>query len=209
LGELAAKLVAAGAASVLITYNAGEDDARRVADEVGDTAAMIRLAVESPTDEAAQAIRTFAPTHVLFFATPTIAKQPSGTFDPAVYDRLQSVYASGLARVLDLAQAGGALRAVFYPSSVYVDTHPTGFTEYVAAKLAGEAICQAWQHLHPDQFVVVDRLPPLVTDQTAAKLGSNTGSNVEILLAALRNLPNGSKSDISEDLLDTASGGAS
>jgi len=71
---------------------------------------------------------------------------------------------------------------------VFVEEHPVGFAEYVAAKLAGEAVCNVWRRLHPEQTVVVERLPPLITDQTVAKLGSGTEGNLKIVLSALRRM---------------------
>lgn len=188
LGELCAKVLAAGGSEVLLTYSSGADDAHAVAADIGATAHVVQLTVETPSAAAARTVGDFAPTHLLYFATPTIAKQPGGGFDPSTYGLLHSAYATGLATVLNLAHSGGALHTVFFPSTVFIDDHPVGFLEYVAAKLAGEAVCDAWRTLHANQVVVVDRLPPLVTDQTAAKLGNNTETNLQILLSSLRRM---------------------
>lgn len=188
LGELCAKIMAAGGSEVLLTYNSGAEDAYSVAAEIGADAHVVQLSVGAPSAEAARAVRDFAPTHLLYFATPSISKQPAGSFDPSTYGLLHAVYATGLATVLNLASSGGALHTVFFPSTIFVEERPAGFLEYVAAKFAGEAVCDAWRTLNPAHTVIIDRLPPLVTDQTAAKLGSDTEANLKVLLSALRRM---------------------
>lgn len=195
LGELCAKVLGAGGAELLLTYSIGADDAVAVAADIGPLANIAQLTVGVTSVAATAAVAAFAPTHVFFFATPTIAKQAGGRFDIATYERLHAVYATGLATTLNLAQDAGALRTVFFPSTVFVEEHPVGFAEYVAAKLAGEAVCDAWLMLHPEQSVIVERFPPLVTDQTAAKLGNDTDSNLQIVLSALRGMRTGAVPD--------------
>ena len=98
------------------------------------------------------------------------------------------MYVTGLSDLLALVDPLGTLRGLLYPSSVYVEERPVGFAEYVAAKAAGEALCATWRHLRPAQRVIVPRFPPLVTDQTTARLGGDTSANVVPVLAALREL---------------------
>lgn len=188
LGELAAKVLAAGGAEVLIAYRSGADDARRVADELGPTAQTAQLDVAAPSMEALAAVGAFAPTIVAHFATPPILKRPPRTWDTRTYIHFVDVYVRGLATLLDTAQAAGALAGVFCPSSSFVDEKPPGFSEYVAAKRAAEALCDGWQQAHPGQRVVVERLPPLLTDQTAAGIGGDVRDNLARLGPALRRL---------------------
>ena len=58
--------------------------------------------------------------------------------------------------------------------------------EYAMAKAAGETLCaeinQALRPLH----VTVDRLPRLLTDQTASVIGASAPSPVDHMLAAVR-----------------------
>ena len=72
-------------------------------------------------------------------------------------------------RLLEACRINGlANLSVLYPSSSAVDAPPNGFYEYAMAKAAGETLCAemnlAWAPLH----VTVDRLPRLLTDQTAS-----------------------------------------
>jgi nucleoside-diphosphate-sugar epimerase len=55
--------------------------------------------------------------------------------------------------------------AALYPSTVFVEERPQGLTEYAMAKAAGEQLCRDLNAAIPDLRVIVDRLPPLATDQ--------------------------------------------
>jgi acyl dehydratase len=188
LGELTAKVLAAGGARVLVTYHAGADDAARVAAEIGDAASILHLKAEAPDTAALDQIARFAPTQLAYFATPAIAKRPPRTWDQPTYERFVAIYVLGLSTLLSAIDKAGALQSVFYPSSSFVDEEPTGFSEYIAAKRAGEAVCDAWVSLRPALRMVIERLPPLVTDQTAAKSAGSTSKNLDILLPALDRL---------------------
>lgn len=188
LGELTAKVLAAGGAEVAITYRSGAADADRVVRELGGSARSFEFDADDPDSRGLAAITKMRPTMVAYFATPVIAKQPPGRFDVDVYRRFTSVYLDGFVRVLAAANAGGALDKVFAPSSSFVDDAPTGFAEYRAAKLALESLADGWSRTHPSQKVVVPRLPPLLTDQTVARLGSVEVDNLGVLLPAVREL---------------------
>jgi NADP-dependent 3-hydroxy acid dehydrogenase YdfG len=186
LGELTAKLLAAGGAEVLITYRTGAEDAARVAADLGNSARTVQFAVDAPDQAALKQILSFAPTHLSYFATPVIAKRPPKSWDAATFDRFISVYVTGLSNLLAAIHGADSLKSLFFPSSTFIDAAPVGFAEYIAAKIAGETLCKSWQQIYPNQRIVVERLPPLVTDQTSAHLGMNTMGNLDALLPIIR-----------------------
>lgn len=188
LGELVAKLFVAGGGQVLLSYRTGLADAERVVAELGEGSGLVYADTDHLSDSFVDAVAAFRPNHVSFMATPPIVRQAAGSFNPATYRRFSEVYAFGLSSVLSEAQRAGSLRTVFVPSSTYVDEAPAGFAEYRAAKLAVEALCDAWQRLHPEQRVIVERLPPLVTDQTSAILGNDVSGNLGVILPVLLRL---------------------
>lgn len=188
LGELVAKLFVAGGGQVLLSYRDGLADAERLVAELGECAGLVHADTDRLSGSFVDAVAEFRPNHVSFMASPPIIRQSAGSFDPAVYQKLTEVYAFGLSSVLAIAQRTGDLRTVFVPSSIYVDDTPVGFEEYRSAKLAAEAVCDAWQRAHPDQRVIVERLPPLVTDQTSALLGNDASKNVAVILPVLQRL---------------------
>lgn len=186
LGELVAKIFAAGGGQVLLSYRTGLSDAERVVDDLGGRSGLVHIDTGRLDDAPVDTLATFRPNHVSFMATPPIIRRSAGSFDPVTYRMFTDVYAFGLLSVLSLAQQHGELRTAFVPSSVYVQEPPAGFAEYRAAKLAAEGVCDTWQRLHPEQRIIVERLPPLVTDQTSAVLGNDVSRNIGVILPVLK-----------------------
>jgi hypothetical protein len=178
IGELTAKILAAGGAEVIVAYNAGEDDARRVAREIvegGGRASWQRFDVQAPPALAAK------PTHLYYFATPQITSH-KGAFSNALFGRYCAYYVGAFINTVQAVRP----RAVFYPSSVYVEEMPAGFAEYALAKAAGEAACRYLAAGDGAPRVAIERLPRLPTDQTVSFGQSETADPVPVLLKALR-----------------------
>jgi len=85
LGEVAAKLVAAGGAHVTITYKSGKADADAVAAEIQKWGGRCEAMAYDVRREAAPQLAALQqpPTHIYYFATPTIAQRKSGIWDSA------------------------------------------------------------------------------------------------------------------------------
>ncbi len=188
LGEVTAKLLAAGGARVTISYRVGGAEAEAVAHEIRASGGVCEtLAYDAGLSAGPQlAGLAAAPTHAYYFATPKIFGAQSALFARARLDAFLSVYVEGF---LNLAEALRARRrdvSLFYPSSVAVAERPRGMLEYAMAKAAGETLCaeinQALRPLH----VTVDRLPRLLTDQTASVIGASAPSPVGHMLAVVR-----------------------
>lgn len=187
LGELTAKVVAAGGGHVTITYARGSDDAERVAREIragGGDCDVRRFDVTAPAP-----LHDVGATHLYYFATPHI--RGGGAFDPALLRELLEHYVDGFRATCEAARSGRPLR-VLYPSTVFVAAPDSRFAEYAIAKLAGEALC-AWMSAHvSDLDIRVERLPRLATDQTASLVGPAPMDALPALLAAVRALGNSS-----------------
>jgi hypothetical protein len=188
LGEVTAKLLAAGGAQVIITYRVGSDEADAVAQDIrasGGTCETLAYDTGSPA-EAQLAGLERAPTHAYYFATPTIFRAQSALFERARLDAFLDVYVDGFARLAEALRAVRNDVSLFYPSSVYVEERPRGMIEYAMAKAAGETLCSemnlAWAPLR----VVFGRLPRLPTDQTASVIETKFPSPVASLLPFVR-----------------------
>jgi acyl dehydratase len=184
LGELTAKIIAAGGGRVALTYSVGSDDAESVANEInhwGATASTFRLDVLSDID--AQ-LGERKPSHVYYFATPPIFKGKHADFSQEKFDMFSRFY---IGAFLEVVLASSKRRpegvTLFYPSSVAVESRPAGMTEYAMAKAAGEMLCQ---EAREGVRIVVARLPRLATDQTASILAIKTDPAVDILLPIVR-----------------------
>jgi hypothetical protein len=188
LGEVTGKLLAMGGAKVVITYRVGRTEADAVVDDIRAAGGTCDLLAYDASKAAGPQLSTLgdAPTHAYYFASPTIFRAQSALFARARLDAFLNTYVDGF---LDLAQALRARRrdvSLFYPSSEFVEERPRGMIEYAMAKAAGETLCSemnlTWAPLH----VTVERLPRLLTDQTASIIGTRFASSAERLLPVVR-----------------------
>jgi hypothetical protein len=186
LGEVAAKLLAAGGAEVQLTYHAGQADAQKVVAEIvsgGGRASGGPLNILKPEMEWLD--RT-PPTHLYYFASPHISGSGK-TFSADRFKNFCDYYVTGFAGLVEFLQKLG-LRKVFYPSTVFLDELPPQFIEYALAKGAGEILCQALGKKYPEIVFHCPRLPKLATDQTVSLQPAQTPDPVPIILAALQNI---------------------
>jgi acyl dehydratase len=188
LGELTAKMIAAGGGHVIVTWKTGKEDAEKVSHEIrlsGGACHSLPYDVRRPV---ADQLATFAhtPTHAYYFATPTIYRPKSELF---VADRLQeflAVYVDGFWQLSQFLRSRQPRLSLFYPSSVFVTERPKGMTEYSMAKAAGETLCADMNLSQGPLHVTVSRLPRLPTDQTASTIAVEMASPIEIMLPIVR-----------------------
>lgn len=190
LGEITAKILAAGGAQVTITYCNGETDAARVVNECQH----VGLAMQMIPFDVCDAIKNIknhlaaqlAATHLYYFATPTITLGQRGQFDTELYQRFCCFYVDGFINtVLALCGNDAALRVVFYPSTIFLDHRPNDGAEYIAAKAEGEALCK-FLASHYKLHVLAPRLPRLATDQTASIYRIQKEDTLTTMLDAIR-----------------------
>ncbi len=195
LGELAAKLMAAAGSNVVLSYAAGQADAERVVEQINRAgrgqARCLRYAVGET--ELAELCRQWPwPQAVLFFATPRIARQRSGLYEPDRLLQFLSVYCDEPARLalaLEDAAASSAPRPpvrLFNPSSTYVDELPAGMVEYAMAKAAGEVQARELNKRLKHMQVLTSRLPRMPTDQTNGLMADDRTDSLSILWPVLR-----------------------
>lgn len=188
LGELCAKLLAAGGAQVRLTYHTGVADAARVVEEItadgGDAAALAYDALNPP--DLAAALPDWAPTHVYYFPTPAIFVAQRKKFSAALFATFCRHYVDGLYACWEGVRAvTRAPLTLFYPSSVAVENIPPDMSEYAAAKAAGENLCRFLAANDKALALQIERLPRLPSDQTASMIQVKTADPVTVLLEAL------------------------
>jgi len=193
LGELTAKLLAAGGADVVLTWLASEQDAELVVDEIrsaGASASSVRLDVADPAPPIERmATDGWLPDQVYYFATPPIFVRRTALFDQGLFDRFADCYVGGFARVVEACRnAGAPLLTAFYPSSVAVDEDVEGLTEYAAAKAAGEVAARILGSSERWLTTVIRRLPRLPTDQTATFIPVPTEDPMTVMPALAREM---------------------
>lgn len=193
LGELVAKLLAAGGGQVTLSYATGAADAARVVQDIA--AAGAPTAQARPLDLSQPGFGDWLqaapwPDAVWYFATPRIFRKKSGLFDAALLDEFMAFYVhrfEALCQQLEQA-AEGRRTQVFYPSTAFVDERPKGMTEYAMAKAAAEVLIGDLARTLRQVQPVSRRLPRLATDQTAGLFSSGATSNVDVMLPLLREL---------------------
>jgi len=174
LGALTARLLAISGVKPIITYAVGRVEAEEVAADIGNVCEIMPFDVCLPAVEQL-AEKKIMPTHLYYFATCHIFRRPAGYFSAEYFRDFSRFYVTGFASLVSaLADYGTKNLKVFYPSSVAVEEPVKDLAEYAAAKAAGEKLCDHLNRFHPQVKVVVQRLPRVLTDQTA------TAANIEI-----------------------------
>lgn len=177
IGEVSAKLIAAGGGSVIVTYAQSRGEAERVVAEIvgaGGQAEALQLDVTA--DLAPQLAALDRPiTTLLYFATPPIGTKKALLFDAPTFDTFFAFYVTRLFDLVRLLKTKGQPLALLYPSTVYVEDRPAGLTEYAMAKAAGEQLCRDLMASDPELSIVIDRLPRLATDQNPGFEGDPIG----------------------------------
>ena len=195
LGETTAKLVSMGGGEVAITFARGRDDAEAVAQDIvsagGRCSVLFFDITDLPETLAGAVLRPdFRPSHIYFFATPSIQLMRGRGFNESKFAAYCDFYVKGLLRMMAAAERLFALNesplTLIYPSTVFIDDLPVGAAEYAAAKAAGEVVCRALARSRFGLRVACPRLPRLKTDQTSSVRPSDTADPVPVLLEVLR-----------------------
>ncbi|MGD2268944.1 MAG: MaoC/PaaZ C-terminal domain-containing protein [Desulfobacterales bacterium] len=193
LGEVAAKLLAAGGAEVIITYCHGEQDAKRVVQEIvshGAGADYLWLNVLEPSQALLPMVANRSkPLYLYYFATPFIFGAAKGQFSSKRFAHFSEYFVTGFLRTVQtVAAPSTGLQKIFYPSSAAIAELPLDMGEYAAAKLAGEILCDFLHKANPGLFIHKPRLPRIATDQTVSLLPVRNQDPVTVLLPHLRYL---------------------
>ena len=195
LGEVSAKLLAAGGAAVILTYYRGEQDAQRIVEEIvsqGADAACLALNVLEPSQAQALSSKIDDPTtplYLYYYATPPIFEAVKGKFSPSLFNTFKDYYVTGFLRTVQtLVDRQQGLQKVLYPSSIAIEELPLDMGEYAAAKMAGETVCDFLQKAYPGLAIHKPRLPRIATDQTVSLLPVNNQDPLSVIIENLRYL---------------------
>jgi hypothetical protein len=189
LGEVSAKLLAAGGARVIVTYYQGAEDAQRLVDDIREQGGQAEAIALDVTDAGAgldtvEQLDTPL-SHLYYFATPFIFSGNRGVLSAELFGQFSAYYVTGFIEVAQVMLEKG-VNDIFYPSTVALDERPPDMGEYIAAKAAGEALCEVMEASHDGLFVYRPRLPRLATDQTLSFLPVNNQEPAPEILRHLR-----------------------
>ncbi|MBI5319932.1 SDR family NAD(P)-dependent oxidoreductase [Bradyrhizobium sp.] len=184
LGEVAAKIVAAGGGHPVITFREGRQEAERVAGEIRQAGATCDvICYDALRPAAAQLGGAGAVDSCFYFATAKIFQRKSALFEPEKLRVFLDYYVDGffdLCSALVQANSGGV--AMFYPSTTALDAATAGIAEYAMAKAAGETLVQQLNAFMPGVRAISRRLPRIATDQTATVGVASAHDALDVLL---------------------------
>jgi acyl dehydratase/NAD(P)-dependent dehydrogenase (short-subunit alcohol dehydrogenase family) len=185
LGEVTAKIVAAGGGRPVITYRDSEHEARQVAADIigaGGQCDILRYDALSPPREQLRKL-SGAVDCCYYFATPKIFQRKSALYEPEKLRTFVKFYADGFFELCAaLAPDGTGKLAMFYPSTVAIDQAAGGTTEYAMAKVAGEILAKYVNELMSGVHVLSRRLPRILTDQTATVGVARADNALDVML---------------------------
>jgi peptidoglycan/LPS O-acetylase OafA/YrhL len=191
VGEVTAKILAAGGAQVTITCNKGRTEAEKVAADItagGGVCSLIEMNVNA-LDSWPESLPP--PTHIYYFASPHIDANRNANWNAELFERFSTFYLKGFSQLITLCMqrvSSASEVTIFYPSSVYIDAPERGFAEYAVAKAAGEALCLQLNARYKNARFVSPRLPRMATDQTASVIAIQSEPALDVMLAELRQM---------------------
>jgi NAD(P)-dependent dehydrogenase (short-subunit alcohol dehydrogenase family) len=195
LGAVTAKILALGGSKTIITYARGKEDAGKLAHEINtacgaETCSILHVDVRKDVRAQLTSLSSTV-THFFYFATPPILSQNQGGFSPDLYAIFSRFYLSGFFEALQflLPQVRSGILSAFYPSSAYVETRPPGMSEYSMVKMAGEILCADLNRSYRRHLRIhVERLPRVLTDQTASVTPAENADPVSTMLPVIRSI---------------------
>jgi NAD(P)-dependent dehydrogenase (short-subunit alcohol dehydrogenase family) len=184
LGEVTAKIVAAGGGCPVVSYKESRHEAERVSGDIlraGGQCEVLRYDALLPA--AAQLLELSAVDCCYYFATPKIFQRKSALYEPEKLRTFLSFYADGF---FDLCTALAHDRpgkiVLFYPSTVAIDEAVGATTEYAMAKVAGETLAKYINEFMSNIHVICRRLPRILTDQTATVGVASADNALDVML---------------------------
>ena len=188
LGEVVAKLLAAGGGQVVVTYHVGLTDAQALCQEITDWGGSCSCIQFTAGDAASTIIDYSQFNQIYYFATPKIASKRASTFDQAQKHGYQTAYVDAFKTLYKAVTSTQHPCTLFYPSTIFIDNTPKGLEDYAAAKLEGEAICTQVNAQQNTVKVLVARLPQLATDQNQALVENQLTDLVDCLLPVIQEM---------------------
>ena len=183
LGEVTAKIIAAGGGTPIITYRDSLQEAERISSEIvrsGGKCEVLRYDALLPA--AGQLQNLGAVDCCYYFATPKIFQRKSDLFEPDKLRAFLGFYADGFYNLCTALADGARKTAVFYPSTVAIDHGTSTTAEYAMAKAAGETLVTYVNAFTPNVQVVSRRLPRILTDQTATVGVASADNALDVML---------------------------
>jgi len=191
IGEITAKIIAAGGGHSILTYKQSVTQANIVANEIrteGGICGMEECDIQNP-------LRTFKKlaqnkitlTHIYFFASPKIFTVKNDFFKFQMFVEFCRFYTDGLYRTYkESRKFWQSNLCIFYPSTVAIDEKERNLSEYSAAKASGESLCNYLMKFDQNLRIVIRRLPRIATNQTISLIKVPSANATPIMMDIIR-----------------------
>lgn len=189
LGELVAKLIAAGGGEPIITYNVGKVEAEQLIEDIHGFGGHCRAFQFTMSGSVSLPVDLPKFNQLYYFATPKILGKRTARFDDALYKEFLEIYVDGFKSVCNQIITRGNTCSVLYPSTIFIDHPSPKFANYSMAKAQGEILCQEFNSKNLLR-ILTPRLPRMATDQTQSLLRDNLDNPVEVMLPFVREMVN-------------------
>ena len=187
LGEITARVIAAGGGFPIITYCEGAAEAERIADDIrsaGGGCEVMKLDVRNGDTLIRQlSAAKRMPRSLYYFATPRIFGRRRSFFDHDLLREFQDFYVTAFGRLIDAVSTPCSTKLrVFYPSTVAVTETMRELAEYAIAKRDGEEMCEFYNRHAKRIEILVERLPRIRTDQTSTLLSIPAEEGLKVMM---------------------------
>ena len=181
LGEVTAKILAAGGAKVTITYNRGKIEAENISNELNEyNACCDILKLDINNHDVLKGLKSKTFTSMFYFATPFIETSDEYELNEELLKKFNEFYVVNFYKIVQKLKIIG-VKNIFYPSTIFIDELPYNLKEYSIAKMSGEIICSYINKLKDSPKIYFPRMEKMRTDQTAGLLDSETISSFPVL----------------------------
>ena len=178
LGELTAKIITCGGGKVTVSYNLGEEDAKKLQHEIADfggTCYITQLRIEDNFD-----LPEVNFNQIYYFPTPKIRPEDHNFPNTQLSLLYESFYVHAFCNLLNQILQRSMRTSVFYPSSTFLDSPPRNHGRYVESKLKGELLCKEFIE-KKSMRIMYPRLPRLATDQTLGLMHEEFEDSVDVM----------------------------
>ena len=188
IGEIVAKIICVGGGTSTITYNVGKGDAEAVVAEIsawGGNCQSMHLDI-STGDALSFDYSQF--NQIYYFASPKILPNRNQSFDYEQTEVYKKVFVEAFEFLCLMVMLQKLNISIFYPSTIFIDRPVSNFDNYIAAKLAGEAICKETNLSSGSVKVIFSRLPRLNTDQNQSLQSEFFENVVDVMLPVVQKM---------------------
>jgi hypothetical protein len=189
IGELAAKLISANGGSPIITYNKGEEEAKKICSEAHSLKLKMHKFQLDILKIDKNRLLTISQeiNSIMYFPTPKIYSFNEPINEKDELNRFRLFYCEKFEELLTTVLCSPRRLVIFVPSSVAIDQKSEDLKIYARAKLEAEEFCTSLCS-RLDQQIIIHRLPRILTDQTQSLLHTKTYEPEPTILPILQKM---------------------